>query len=180
MSLEHARNRYAFGGPIGRFQGLAFQLSDLAVKVENAHNLTYKAAWLKDAGRPYSDMHDFLTRVEADEEDVRSLIHAGACDALRPGGWRLQMRLEPLDQRIFSPLVLRISEVAPDTTAEAWGTIALTTPDECTVSKRLNWQTDVRWGGPLQPVGPMPRPWSPGPSTCVMGTPAFLRNSTPA
>ncbi|MGA1346663.1 MAG: acyl-CoA dehydrogenase family protein, partial [Ilumatobacteraceae bacterium] len=52
MSLEHARNRYAFGGPIGRFQGLAFQLSDLAVKVENAHNLTYKAAWLKDAGRP--------------------------------------------------------------------------------------------------------------------------------
>ncbi len=44
---------------------------------------------------------------------------AAGCDALRPGGWRLQMRLEPLDQRIFSPLVLRISEVAPDTTAEA-------------------------------------------------------------
>lgn len=52
MSLEHARTRNAFGGPIGRFQGLAFQLSDLAVKVENAHNLTYKAAWLKDTGRP--------------------------------------------------------------------------------------------------------------------------------
>jgi butyryl-CoA dehydrogenase len=52
MALEHARTRNAFGGPIGRFQGLAFQLSDLAVKVENAHNLTYKAAWLKDAGRP--------------------------------------------------------------------------------------------------------------------------------
>ena len=31
---------------------LAFQLSDLAVAVENAHNLTYKAAWLKDQGRP--------------------------------------------------------------------------------------------------------------------------------
>lgn len=52
MALEHARTRNAFGGPIGRFQGLAFQLSDLAVKVENAHNLTYKAAWLKDTGRP--------------------------------------------------------------------------------------------------------------------------------
>ena len=52
MSLEHARIRNAFGGPICRFQGLAFQLSDLAVNVENAHNLTYKAAWLKDAGRP--------------------------------------------------------------------------------------------------------------------------------
>ncbi len=52
MSVEYAQQRHAFGGPIGRFQGLAFQLSDLAVQVENAHNLTYKAAWLKDQGRP--------------------------------------------------------------------------------------------------------------------------------
>jgi alkylation response protein AidB-like acyl-CoA dehydrogenase len=52
MALEYAQQRNAFGGPIGRFQGLAFQLSDLAVQVENAHNLTYKAAWLKDQGRP--------------------------------------------------------------------------------------------------------------------------------
>ncbi len=52
MAVAYAQERHAFGGPIGRFQGLAFQLSDLAVKVENAHNLTYKAAWLKDQGRP--------------------------------------------------------------------------------------------------------------------------------
>jgi short/branched chain acyl-CoA dehydrogenase len=52
MSLEYAKERIAFGRPIGANQGLAFQLSDLAVQVENAHNLTYKAAWLKDQGRP--------------------------------------------------------------------------------------------------------------------------------
>ena len=51
-AVEYAKHRQAFGGPIGRFQGLAFQLSDLAVGVENAHNLIYKAAWLKDRGRP--------------------------------------------------------------------------------------------------------------------------------
>lgn len=51
-AVEYATQRHAFGGPIGRFQGLAFQLSDLAVAVENSHNLTYKAAWLKDQGRP--------------------------------------------------------------------------------------------------------------------------------
>jgi alkylation response protein AidB-like acyl-CoA dehydrogenase len=51
-AVAYAGDRHAFGGPIGRFQGLAFQLSDLAVAVENAHNLTYKAAWLKDQGRP--------------------------------------------------------------------------------------------------------------------------------
>ena len=52
MSVEYAKERMAFGRPIGANQGLAFQLSDLAVQVENAHNLTYKAAWLKDQGRP--------------------------------------------------------------------------------------------------------------------------------
>jgi short-chain 2-methylacyl-CoA dehydrogenase len=52
MALDYAKQRNAFGGPIGRFQGLAFQLSDLAVQIENSHNLTYKAAWLKDQGRP--------------------------------------------------------------------------------------------------------------------------------
>jgi alkylation response protein AidB-like acyl-CoA dehydrogenase len=52
LAVEHAQTREAFGGPIGRFQGLAFPLANLAVAVENATNLTYKAAWLKDAGRP--------------------------------------------------------------------------------------------------------------------------------
>lgn len=52
-ATEYAGQRNAFGGPIGRFQGLAFQLADLAVQVENAHNLTYKAAWLKDHGKPF-------------------------------------------------------------------------------------------------------------------------------
>jgi short-chain 2-methylacyl-CoA dehydrogenase len=52
LAVDYAGQRNAFGGPIGRFQGLAFQLSDLAVQVENSHNLVYKAAWLKDQGRP--------------------------------------------------------------------------------------------------------------------------------
>ena len=53
LSVAYAQQRHAFGGPIGRFQGLAFQLADLAVGVENSRNLTYKAAWLKDTGKPY-------------------------------------------------------------------------------------------------------------------------------
>jgi len=51
-AVDHARNRNAFGGPIGRYQAVSFALADVAVAVENAHNLTYKAAWLKDHGRP--------------------------------------------------------------------------------------------------------------------------------
>ena len=52
ISLKYASERHTFGAPIGSRQAVAFQLSDLAVSVEAARLLTYKAAWLKDAGRP--------------------------------------------------------------------------------------------------------------------------------
>ena len=44
-----------FGGPIGRYQAIAFKCADMAVAVENARNLVYKAAWLRDQGRPIRD-----------------------------------------------------------------------------------------------------------------------------
>jgi short-chain 2-methylacyl-CoA dehydrogenase len=53
-AVAHAKEREAFGGPIGRNQGIAFALADLEVAVENSRNLTYRAAWLKDQGRPFS------------------------------------------------------------------------------------------------------------------------------
>ena len=45
------RSAEAFGGPIGRYQSIAFKCADMAVAVENARNLTYKAACLRDQGR---------------------------------------------------------------------------------------------------------------------------------
>jgi len=53
QSVSYAKERHAFGGPIGRYQAVAFKCADLAVGVENARTLTYKAAWLKDQGRPF-------------------------------------------------------------------------------------------------------------------------------
>jgi short-chain 2-methylacyl-CoA dehydrogenase len=52
LSVKYANERHTFGAPIGSRQAVAFPLSDLAVSVEAARLLTYKAAWLKDAGRP--------------------------------------------------------------------------------------------------------------------------------
>ena len=52
-SVAYAKTRNAFGGPIGRYQGIAFQCADLEVMVETARLVTYKAAWLKDMGRPF-------------------------------------------------------------------------------------------------------------------------------
>ncbi len=46
-----ARTRVAFGRPIGANQGVAFAVADLAVAVEAARLLTYKAAWLAEQQR---------------------------------------------------------------------------------------------------------------------------------
>ncbi len=54
LTTSYATTRLAFGRPIGVNQGVSFQIADLAVSVEAARLLTYKAAWLKDehhAGR---------------------------------------------------------------------------------------------------------------------------------
>ncbi len=54
QASDYARTRIAFGRPIGVNQGVSFPIADLAVSVEAARLLTYKAAWLKDelhAGR---------------------------------------------------------------------------------------------------------------------------------
>jgi alkylation response protein AidB-like acyl-CoA dehydrogenase len=53
---RYSLERKSFGAPIGSRQGVAFQISDLAVSVEAARLLTYKAAWLKDAGRPRAEV----------------------------------------------------------------------------------------------------------------------------
>ncbi|HJM42601.1 MAG: acyl-CoA dehydrogenase family protein [Nitrospinota bacterium] len=54
VSLEYAKQREQFGQPIGRFQAIQFKLADMAVAVENARLITYKAAWLHDRGADYA------------------------------------------------------------------------------------------------------------------------------
>ena len=49
MSVQYAGERQTFGGPIGRKQGLAFQIADLEVMLHASRLLTYRAAAMKDA-----------------------------------------------------------------------------------------------------------------------------------
>ena len=55
-SLRYAKTRSTFGAPIGSRQAVAFAISDLAVALDAARLLTYKAAWLKDARRPADEV----------------------------------------------------------------------------------------------------------------------------
>jgi len=55
LTLQYAGERQTFGGPIGRKQGVAFQIADLQVMLEASRTLTYKAAAMKDGGAPVKD-----------------------------------------------------------------------------------------------------------------------------
>lgn len=53
-SLKYAKERIQFGRPISKFQAISFKLADMATEIELARLMYYKAAWLKDNGKPYT------------------------------------------------------------------------------------------------------------------------------
>jgi short-chain 2-methylacyl-CoA dehydrogenase len=54
LAYAYAKERRQFGEPIAGFQATQFKLADMAVEIEAGRALTYKAAWLKDQGRPFA------------------------------------------------------------------------------------------------------------------------------
>jgi butyryl-CoA dehydrogenase len=53
-SVKYAREREAFGVPIGQHQMVAWMLADMATTIDGARLMTLRAATLKDAGQPYT------------------------------------------------------------------------------------------------------------------------------
>ncbi len=53
MALHYANTRVQFGRPISSFQVNAFKLADMAMEIELARNLLYKACWLRENSRPF-------------------------------------------------------------------------------------------------------------------------------
>ncbi len=54
LALKYAKEREQFGRPIATFQANSFKLADMAMEIEAARSLLYKACMLKDAGKPFS------------------------------------------------------------------------------------------------------------------------------
>ncbi|MFN8436470.1 MAG: acyl-CoA dehydrogenase family protein [Cytophagales bacterium] len=53
LSLKYSKERVQFGKAIHNYQAISFKLADMALKIELARNLLYKACKLKDAHKPY-------------------------------------------------------------------------------------------------------------------------------
>jgi alkylation response protein AidB-like acyl-CoA dehydrogenase len=54
LAYAYAKEREQFGRPIADFQAVQFKLADMATEIEAGRGLTYRAAWLKDQGRPFA------------------------------------------------------------------------------------------------------------------------------
>jgi len=54
LAYAYAKERHQFGKPISTFQAVQFKLADMATEIEAGRALVYRAAWLKDQGRPFA------------------------------------------------------------------------------------------------------------------------------
>lgn len=74
-ALEYSKVRQTFGKPICKHQAIAFKLSDMAVEIEAARNLLYKACWLKDVGKPF-EKYASMAKLYSSEVMNRVVNHA--------------------------------------------------------------------------------------------------------
>ncbi|MCK4313637.1 acyl-CoA dehydrogenase family protein [Candidatus Bathyarchaeota archaeon] len=80
-AFQYAKTRKQFGSPIIKFQGVSFKLAEMAIKIEAARMLTYKAAWLYDQGKFVSTATSmakaFAGRVAMEVTDDAIQIYGG-------------------------------------------------------------------------------------------------------
>ncbi|MBA3552151.1 MAG: acyl-CoA dehydrogenase family protein [Actinobacteria bacterium] len=103
-SVKYATERHAFNRPIAGFQAIQFKIADMKVAVETARLATYKAAWLKDRGRPYKAAAS-IAKLYASEVAVTS-----AREALQVHGGYGYMEEFPVARYYRDSKVLEIGE----------------------------------------------------------------------
>lgn len=58
-ALDYSKERKQFGKTLSEFQAIQFKLADMAMKIDLARTMVYKAAWLKDQGKPFTKEASF-------------------------------------------------------------------------------------------------------------------------
>ncbi len=103
-ALAYAKERTAFGKPIGRFQAIQIKLADLSAEIEAARLLTYRAALEKDAGKSFS-----LTAAQAKLKTGRLAVRASE-EAVQVHGGYGYMEEYPVCRFYRDAKVLTIGE----------------------------------------------------------------------
>ena len=81
LARAYGNERKQFGKPVNQFQVNAFKLADMALKIELARNLLYKACWLKDEGKPFGKESAmaklYCSEIAKEVADEAVQIHGG-------------------------------------------------------------------------------------------------------
>ena len=81
LTLEYAKERNAFGRPIGRFQAIRHKFADMATKIEAARQMVYTTAWRVQQGdypvREISMAKLYASRIACEVCDEAIQIHGG-------------------------------------------------------------------------------------------------------
>ncbi|MFZ0448273.1 MAG: acyl-CoA dehydrogenase family protein [Desulfatiglandaceae bacterium] len=75
MAMKYSKERVQFGKPIANFQVNAFKLADMALEIECARLLLYKACWLRDNHEPFSK-EAAMAKLHCSEVMYRCANHA--------------------------------------------------------------------------------------------------------
>ena len=106
-ALEWARERKAFGNSIVDFQAIQFMFADMAIQIEAARNLVYKAAWLVDHGKFGKEHAHHLSIAKAYATEMANRV---AFDALQVLGAQGYMKDHPLERHYRDARQLMIVE----------------------------------------------------------------------
>ncbi|MFQ3335508.1 MAG: alkylation response protein AidB-like acyl-CoA dehydrogenase [Candidatus Arcticimaribacter sp.] len=75
MAVDYAHQRETFGKPIGQHQAIAFKLADMAMDIEAARMIVYRAAYLKDTGQDFS-YASAMAKLIASEAAMKHTVEA--------------------------------------------------------------------------------------------------------
>ncbi len=80
-AVRYAKQRYQFGVPISRHQHISMMVADMATKVDAARLMVYRAAVLRDQGKPFSQASAmaklFASEISSEVTDLAVQIHGG-------------------------------------------------------------------------------------------------------
>ncbi len=107
LAVEYARERAAFNRKIGAFQGLRWMIADMAIEIEAARHLVYRAAAAVDAGQVGKEVASLVAMAKCFATDVAMRV---AVDAIQVFGAAGISTETPIGRYMRDAKVLQIVE----------------------------------------------------------------------
>ena len=106
-ALEWARERKAFGQSVLDFRAIQFMFADMAIDIEAARMLVYRAAWMVDQGKYTREYAHFLSMAKAYATEMANRVASNALQVLGAQGY---MKDHPLERHYRDARQLMIVE----------------------------------------------------------------------